>query len=215
MPVPKKEIISLLEKKAFDELSVLSMSDGKVISRLISLSYDKDKTLSWRAMEAIGLATRQMAGSNPEHVRNIAGRLLWMMRDESGGMAWSAPDILGEIVRNNPVLCVDLAPIVASFHDEKMLCSGVLRAIGRMGRINRETTEHAIPIIRSYLGSVNSTLRGLAAFALGELGSSIHSDDLDGLKDDKSMINFYEDGELRQRTVGELAASALKRLTEH
>jgi hypothetical protein len=208
----KKEIAALLEKKEFSALVRLSLVDKKIISILISLSYDKNDPTSWRAMEAIGLATKEISGSNPETVRNIAGRLLWMIRDESGGIGWSAPEILGEIVRNTPVLCADIAPIIASFHEEIFLCSGVLWALGRIGKINDETVNYAVPIILSYLKSDDNTLRGYAAWTLGEMGNEASVTELENLKDDTSRIKFYEDGELKDKSVGELASGAIEKL---
>jgi len=208
----RKEIITLLEQKAYDALMKLSLADKKTISLLISLSYDKSDRIAWRAMEVIGLATKKIAASNPETVRNIAGRLLWMIRDESGGIGWSAPEILGEIVRNNPVLCSDLAPIIASFHEEEMLCSGVLRALGRIGPINSETVRYAAPIIRSYLRSTDETLRGHAAWATGEMGITESLNELERIKRDDGHFRFYEEGEIRDRTVGEIASAALDKI---
>jgi len=210
----KKEITGLLEKKDYNELVRLSSLDKKVISILISLSYDKNNPAAWRAMEAVGLATGEIAKSKPDSVRNIAGRLLWMLRDESGGIGWSAPEILGEIVRNNPSLCADIAPIIASFHEEKMLVSGVLWAMGRIGRINSETVDYAAPIVRSYLGSPDKTLRGYAAFALGEMGAVESPGELEQLQNDGNVVSFYEDGELREKTVGEIVSRILEKLEE-
>ncbi|MBI4850109.1 MAG: HEAT repeat domain-containing protein [Nitrospirae bacterium] len=212
MPPSKNEIISLLDIKAFDVISNFSCNDRKVISKLISLSYEKKSQVSWRAIEAIGLAAKEISKSHPDVVRNIANRLLWMMRDESGGIPWSAPQILGEIVRNNPGLCSDLAPIIASSHDEIMLRSGVIWAMGRIGKINTETVEYAVPIIRSYIYSSDKTLCGYAVWALGEMGATEVIDDLEALRDDNSSIDFYEEGELKQKTVGKLAAEVLKKL---
>jgi len=209
----KKEIRRLLEQKDFSALEKLP-SIEKNISILISLSYDKQSALSWRAIEAIGLLTAALAKTNPDRIRNIVGRLLWMIRDESGGIGWSVPEILGEIVRNNPVLCQDIAPIIASFHDEKMLTPGVLRAMGRVGRINDETIRYAVPIIRSYLDADDPVVRGLAVNAAAEMGDTDSLMLLDGIKQDSREISLYEDGELVKTTVGRLSAEAAKRLTE-
>jgi len=38
-------------------------------------------------MEAIGLGAKEISKTDPAAVRNIVGRLLWMIRDESGGSA--------------------------------------------------------------------------------------------------------------------------------
>ncbi len=211
MPL-KKQITDLLEKKDFAKLTALPSSHSKIISILISLSYDKKSYISWRAIEAIGFITREISRSDPEIVRNIVGRLLWMIRDESGGIGWSSPEILGEIVRNNPILCADIAPIIASFHEEKMLTAGVLWAMGRIGKINIETVEYAVPIILKYLQSSDKTILGYAAWAIGETGALEAVNELQKLKNNNSHIDFYENGDLKEKTVGEIAINALKKL---
>ena len=208
----RREVITLLEKKQYDGLVRLSFSERKILSMLISLSYDKKNPISWRAMESIGLITKETAKTNPELVRNIVGRLLWMIRDESGGIGWSSPEILGEIVRNNPELCSDIAPIIVSFHEEKMLSAGVLKAIGRIGMINTEFIEYAVPVVLSYLHNPNPILRGLAAWSLGETGTAESLNELQKLINDDNILLFYEDGELREKTVGEIAAKSIARL---
>lgn len=208
----KRHIIDLLEKQAFHDLTSLNASYHKVFNILISLSYDKKKQLSWRAIEAVGIVAKEIAESDPETVRNITGRLLWMLRDESGGIGWSAPEMLGEIVRNNPVLCADLAPIVLSFHYEKMLTAATLRASGRIGGINDYTVSYAIPVILPYLNSSDNAIRGHAVYALGELGAVGAGPRLAGLKSDNGKFDFYDNGELKEVTVGEIASIALSRL---
>lgn len=210
LPV-KKNIITLLEKQEYYNLTGLS-SPHKIINILLSLSYDKTKDITWHAIEAVGVFTKDIAASSPETVRNIAGRLLWMLRDESGGIGWSCPEMLGEIVLNNPVLCSDIAPIVVSFHEEKMLTAGVLRAAGRIGRINNETVGYAIPIILPYLSSKDDMIRGNAAYALGELGAIGSVILLNKLKTDTACIHFYNGRKLQTRTVGEIASEALEKL---
>lgn len=205
----KKEVIRLLEQKEYEEILKLSPSVHKIINILISLSYDKTQHIAWRAIEAMGLVSKQIAETDTETVRNIVGRLLWMIRDESGGIGWSVPETLGEIVRNNPQLCADIAPIIASFHEEKMLTSGVLWALGRIGKINNETVGYAIPILLPYLQSADHKLRGYAAYALGRLGAIGAVPKLEQLRNDNSPVSCYEDGELHEKTVGYFAEQAL------
>ena len=211
----KKEVTGLLSEKRFDELTGRTSGNRKLIGNLISLSYDKADVISWRAIEAIGLITGKIAPSDPDFVRNTVGRVLWMIRDESGGIGWSAPETLGEIVRNNPELCADIAPIIASFHEEIMLRKGVMRALGRIGKLNIDFTDYAIPIVTHYLDSPDSTLRGYAAWACGRLGAVLTADRLEKLKGDKSIIPFYKERELKEVTVGEIAGHALDAFQLH
>ncbi|HDO25139.1 MAG TPA: HEAT repeat domain-containing protein [Nitrospirae bacterium] len=208
----KKKIIGLLEKREYGKLAGLSPNASKLFSALISLSYDKKNTLAWRAIEAIGVITARISLSDPATVRNLAGRLLWTIRDESGGIGWSAPEILGEIVLNNPDLCADIAPVIVSFHEEAPLRTGVLRAIGRMGRSNAEMAAYAIPVALPLLSSPDPVTRGCAAWALGQLGASEAASEFEKLVNDTDTFTFYEDGELKEKTVGGIAGEALEPL---
>ncbi|MEN8261861.1 MAG: DVU0298 family protein [Nitrospirota bacterium] len=208
----KKEITNILSEKKYDELIKQSSNTRRVLTMLISMTYDKDSVISWRAMEAIGLITGRIAGTDPDMVKSTTGRLMWMIRDESGGIGWSAPEILGEIVRNNPLLCADIATIIVSFHEEIMLTAGVMRAAGRMGKTHTEMVDYAGPIIVSCLNNQDRSIRGYAAWAAGELGVALAADRLESLRSDTDSILFYEKEELINKTVGELAGAALAKI---
>jgi len=208
----KKNILSLLETRDLQEISRLKASPFKIINNLVSLSYDKKNNISWRAIEAVGIFTGEMGKEDAEFVRNIVGRLLWMIRDESGGIGWSVPEMLGEIVKNNPVLCADIAPVIISFHEELMLATGVLWAAGSMGELNKETIEDSVPLIRPFLKSSDAIQRGYAARALGVLGASDSRQDIEGLVNDDNIIPVYDDGDIQKKTVGDIAAEALSKL---
>ena len=212
MTEPKEEIIKRLQGKKYRDLINLPYGRRRTLRLLLSLSYDKKDVISWRAMEAIGVITAEIAKEDPGHVRNTVGRLLWMMRDESGGIGWSVPEILGEVVRNNPELCADIAPIIVSFHEEKMLNAGVLWAIGRIGKINAEFIDYAVPIIISCLESPEMILRGYAAFACGKLSALTAVNELEKLRGDTGLVPFYEEGELKEKCVGEIASEAIETL---
>lgn len=176
------------------------------------MTYDKQSIISWRAIEAVGIIAGSLSKTNPGIVRNLIGRLLWMIRDESGGIGWSSPEMLGEIVRNSPGLFPDIAPVIVSFHDEKMLTAGVLRAIGRIGKINAGFAEYANTIAVRYLSDTDPVIRGYASWALGETGTSESAKALTELQNDNSVIAIYAEGELKEITVGEIAAEAIKKL---
>jgi HEAT repeat protein len=207
MPPLKKDIESILSKRSYKEILDLPADRSRIMNRLVSMTYDKKKVSAWRAMEAIGILSAEIASTDPEFVRNLAGRLLWMIRDESGGIGWSAPEILGEIVRNNPELCADIAPVIASFHEELMLEAGVMRALSRIGRLNDETAGYAMPIIRNALSSENPDVRGSAVMAFAAMSDEKWDKLLDPLLDDDTVIDVYDNGELVQKRIGDMTAS--------
>lgn len=208
----KNEIIKLLSDKKYDALMKLPLSNGRLLSSLISLTYDRKSIISCRAIEAFGIVSKEIAKTKPELVRNAVGRLLWMIREESGGIGWSSPEMLGEIVRNNPELFSDIAPVIMSFLDEEMLASGVLIAAGRIGEVNPELIAHAIPLIISHLQNTEPILRGIAAWALGILCVKEAEAGLKELINDSSKIIIYDKSELYVKTVGEIAMESLARI---
>ncbi|MBI5195639.1 MAG: hypothetical protein HZA10_04910 [Nitrospirae bacterium] len=68
------------------------MQERGVLRLLVSMTYDKQSIISWRAIEAVGIITGRLSKTNPEIVRNLIGRLLWMIQKEItvGGIAKEA-----------------------------------------------------------------------------------------------------------------------------
>ncbi len=203
----KKKVAEALESGDHEGLFNMWSSDNRVFRTLISMTYDRKSLISWRAIEAVGVLTGKKSVTDPGSIRNITGRLLWMIRDESGGIGWSIPDMLGEMVRNSPVFLSDIAPIIISFHEEDMLLPGVLRAIGRIGELNRELVPDGIPILLSCLESPDPYICGISVWSLGNLGEAEGNDRINGLCSDTRSLIIYYDGELHDTTVGEIAKS--------
>lgn len=208
----KNEIIKLLSDKKYDALMKLPLSNGRLLSSLISLTYDRKSIISCRAIEAFGIVSKEIAKTKPELVRNAVGRLLWMIREESGGIGWSSPEILGEIVRNNPDSFSDIAPIIVSFLDEDMLAEGVLWAVGRIGERRPEMVRDVVLRVIPYLQSSDSAKRGIAAWTLGILCAEKAESRLKELINDSSEIIIYDKSELQVKTVGEIAMESLARI---
>lgn len=206
MPVGlKKKVAEALESGDHEGLFRMWSSDNRVFRTLISMTYDRKSLISWRAIEAVGVLTGKKSATDSGLVRNITGRLLWMIRDESGGIGWSIPDMLGEMVRNSPVMLSDIAPIIISFHEEEMLLPGVLRAIGRIGESNRELVSDGISLLFSCLESSDPYLCGISVWSIGKLGEAGKYDRISGLCSDTRRLIIYYDGELHEITVGEIA----------
>jgi len=201
----KKEIIRLLEERNYQALCEIERKGPSMIRTLISLTYDKEGLLSWRAVEAIGILSGVLAESDPSRARNLVQRLLWMMRDESGNNPWSVPEMLGEIVRNSPEEFSDMAPIIESFHDEEMLRCGVLRALARIAEVSPGLVASSSLLIERYLGDDNEAVRAHALLLAGKLGLKQHCALFESLVADRSVVRIYRDGELRILTVGQIA----------
>ena len=164
----RKEILPLLEEKKYDEIVEIAKKDTRGLFRLlIGITYDKSDVLCWRAIEVTGIIAGEIAKTSPEVIRNLAQRLLWMLRDESGNNLSSAPEMLGEIVRNSPDAFADIAPVIASFHDEVMLRHGVLRAIFRIGEVRPDLISVSAEFIEPFLRDEDPVVRAYALLIAG------------------------------------------------
>lgn len=212
MPTLKNNIKAALLKPDFDSIVSMALKEKRVFRILISLAYDKTELICWRAIEAIGKAAGALKKKDPDFVRNIVQRLLWSLSEESGGIGWSAPDMLGEIVINAPDVFPDIPPIILSFNEEESFLPGVLRAMGRIAEAGINGLDRSLCrdiIIRS-LNDKSPFVRGIAIWAASMLKMMELKDRVSSLlKDDDSFL-LYEDHGLKEISVKEMAGRFLK-----
>ncbi len=128
--INKKDFISLLENMDFETIEKASLHNQNIFSWLISLSYDKEKEISWKAIDAMGkIAKAYVSVKNIEPLRNTIRKLLWSMTDESGGIGWRSAELIGEIIMADPELFQDIIPILWSQREEESFLESVLRAM--------------------------------------------------------------------------------------
>jgi len=208
----KARIINLLKTCSYDEIAEISKKDKAVIRRIISLAYDKDDVISWRAVEAMGIVALKLAEERMDVIRDTIRRLLWSMGEESGGIGWSSAEMLGEIIRSNPDEFADIIPIVWSFKEEDMFRAGVLWAMGRIADVRPDLVVFISKDIRQMLSDKNPAVRAYAVCTIGKLGVKDLLKETMSLLEDNSPISFYKDYELQKKTVGDIVREATKEI---
>jgi len=208
----KERIKSALGDRSYDEIADMARRDKGVIRRLISLAYDKDDVMAWRAIEAMGSVAGELSKERIDIVRDTIRRLLWSMGEESGGIGWSAAEMLGEIIRSNPDQFIDIIPIVWSFHEEEMFRAGTVWAMGRIASVRPDLVRFILKDVQGMITDKNPTVRGYAAWVIGILGADSLLEDINKLVNDQSAINFYYGGELTRKTVGCMVKEAISKI---
>lgn len=99
----KTKILEVLAGENFkEEIALLiTVYSSKMITPLFSASYNPSKEIRWHAVSSFGYLTKYLAENNPTKIREIMRRCIWMLTEESGGIPWNAPAIMGEIIANN------------------------------------------------------------------------------------------------------------------
>ena len=214
--MPLKETLrGLLVLGSLEGVAELAERRRRVLGSLVSLTFDLDPLISWRAVEAMGVACDRLAEVDPESVRQHVRRLNWLITEESGGICWRSPEAMAEVVCRRPRLLADYLPIIVSLLQEMAeedlghFRAGILWAIGRLGPAVREHVPRVLPAIAAALDHGDSQVRGMAVWCLSEVGQGACITDRPDLLSDEGPVDLYEEGRLAHTTVGCLARRAV------
>jgi len=215
----KKEVLRLFQTKDLVAAlkAVAAMPARQVVNPLFGLLYHGDPRVRWYAVAAMGEVVSALADRDMESARVIMRRLMWNLNDESGGIGWGSPESMGEIMARHSGLAREYASILVSYLDpdgnyleHEDLQAGLLWAVGRLARVQPELMADAGRLIVVHFTSKNSLLRGMALWAaLALRPKAVAGQHLQQLCGDSSEIAIFQDGELKSRRIGDLAAELL------
>ncbi|MFA4909834.1 MAG: DVU0298 family protein [Desulfobacteria bacterium] len=217
----KRKVLSLLKLSDFDQaLDELSkLPTHRVINPLITSLCTDDEEMKWRAVTAMGFIVSNVAEKDMEAARTVMRSLMWSLNDESGGIGWGAPEAMGEIMACNKGLAEEFAHILLSYIredgnyiDYQPLQRGVVWGLGRLAQMRPDILREkdATRILCPCLGSSDTTVRALAAWAVGLLGVEDGRSQLEALLTDNAEVHLYRDRYLGVRRISEMAREALE-----
>lgn len=201
----REQIVPLLKEGNFSELTQLAGLESQVAAILMQFFYDPGDLLQWRALEGLG----HVAGSHPEQVQKLINRLLYLLNEDSGSTGWGAAAALGEIGRHQISLVKEIIPMFVGFLEEPFSQEPMLWGVGRLAEVHPELLYEVLPVIVPFLTSSEPQLRALAAWSLGKARYRQASDAIQALKGDDHQVHLYDQGQLLQTTVGQVAQKAL------
>jgi len=217
MPIQKKTILPLLELNDLAALVSIAKEKPRLVSLLVRISYDKDTLAGWRAIKAVGLIAKEFVRADSyEYLRNTIRKLRWSLSDESGGIGWSAPELIGEIVSADPRRFADIVPLIADVYtiEEDVFRPGVLYAFSRIAESAPDLVAPFADIINSALIDKNAQVRLYALETIGKLKDmfdfSSARDVIERLKHDNSEVWVYHDNMFVNIVVGDIAKNIAK-----
>ncbi len=96
---PIDQLRAWLRAGELQRLLAFAHQHRRTLSYLTALTYDPEPLTAWRALDAAGwVAGQAIQAGEIEWVRNHLRRCQWLLSDESGGIGWRAPEMMGEIV---------------------------------------------------------------------------------------------------------------------
>lgn len=213
--IVKTRLRELLDTRRIEEIVDLAGRQRRVLGTLLSLTFDAEPLIAWRAVEAMGAAAARIVDDDPDYVREHLRRLRWLISDESGGICWHAPEAMAEIIHRRPALFSAHIPIVVYLfrvmepEDLVRFRAGILWAIARLGDIAANEVEAVLPSIAACLDDPDPQVRGMAVWCLAQSRRTEPLKARSDLLSDAGTAVLYLDGHLVRRSVAELARQAL------
>ncbi|HEY7724533.1 MAG TPA: hypothetical protein VH880_04315 [Anaeromyxobacteraceae bacterium] len=185
-----------------DALTRWAAAEPGAARLLQQLLFDDDEIIRWRAVEALGRVAAVLARRGLEPVRELARRTLWLMNDESGGLLWYGPQVLGAVLAGVPALCRELGPVLAGFLEEEPFRAGTRWALWRLAEVSPDVVRGAAAELVPSLADPDPAVRVHAALALRAAGAEVPD-----LARDQTPVSVFDHrtGQLRATTVADAA----------
>lgn len=219
----KQELFRILAEDDVGAIKRLLVpyAPADIVNHLFSALCSTSERVRWHAVTVFGWVVPAMADDNLESARIIMRRLLWSLNDESGGIGWGAPEAMAEIMARDQRLTREYLHMLLSYAREDgpeifqdgnflempMLQRGLLWGIGRLCVARRQLLLEAgiAAELRTYLGSADHVVRGLAVWCLTALGDDSARQEVLPLLADDAEVPVYQEDRQWVATVSELA----------
>ncbi len=217
----KKEVFRLLQSDDFEKsLAVLvSMPSIQAINALFSTLCAQDQLIKWRSVKAMGKLLAKLANDDIESARVVMRRLMWSLNDESGGIGWGAPEVMGEAMFQSDVLAKEYATMLGSYADEDgnflehvPLQRGLLWGWVRLSEKRPDSLRSWGSHLLKYLKAQDPVVRGHAVMAIGNLGVVQARRELANLLNDETEFETFETDKILTLRIKDVAQQTIDRL---
>lgn len=176
--------------------------------------YNIDKRIKWSAIEAVGeLMKHWWEQGYKARVREYIRNLFWSMNDESGGIGWSSPQTVAEIIVSIPELIDPYGNMmVAHSLGEPFLVKGGLWGIGKLGRLITEAVDFFKDKVLATFNSDDAETLGLASWSMGETVFRPALIFLKKLNLRSEPVCIFIEGNFEEKTVGDWAKEAIDKI---
>ncbi len=215
----KRTLAKMIRNEDVDQIwkTMDGWSAKFTISPLLSLIYQVDQQVKYRAVVLLGRVMNKLASEDMEAARVVMRRILWSLNEESGGIGWGMPEALGEIMAMNRPLAEEYGHILVSYMREE--CYLELPALQRglmwgLGRLAESYPEKILAFqgdghMQMYLESEDMEVVGLASRNFGILKTPEAAYWIGKLYDEEKEVRIFKDGVFIDTTVGKLARQAV------
>jgi hypothetical protein len=207
----KQNIEVLVREFDVEPILAAAQEDKRMIRNLQRLIYSGDDLLRKRAAELMGRACAVIADEDPAAVSKLLQGLFYAITD-TAAFTWGAFEAIGEIISHRPDLYAGYVAQIYQFLADATRRAQALEAIGRVALARPDLLRKHTFHFFVYLRDPDPAVRAHAARLMGSLGAFEAKGDLEGLQGETDGLRIYENGNLHETTVGQVASEALKKI---
>ncbi|MEW6416620.1 MAG: DVU0298 family protein [Nitrospirota bacterium] len=210
----KQQVKDLLEKRDYDRLLDLCDKDRHFWKELRFCLYDINESIRWPAIEAVAkLMQRWWKSGQKDRVREYIRNLFWSITDESGGIGWSSPQTIAEIIAKIPELLDPYRSVmIAHAFEELPLIRSGLWGIGRLGKEITDAVDFFQGKVLAAFQSEDAETLGVAAWAMGEVGFRPALPLLKKLLERNEHVRIYIEGVFCEKPLGQWVKEAINKI---
>lgn len=207
----KQKIEKLVREFEIAPILKAATQDKKLIKNLQRLLYTGDDLFRLRAAETLGRVSAIIAEKNPGAISKLLQILFYAITD-TAAFTWGAFEAIGQIIAHKAELFSGYAPQLYQFLPNEALRAQVLQTVGTIAKARPDLfRKHAFHFL-SFLTDPDFQVRGYTAWILGNLAAHEAREGLENLRGDSFEIGIYDNGNLQQKSVGQVASEALEKL---
>ena len=212
----KQQVKALLYQRNHSRLVELCGENRKIWTELRFRLFDMDEKIRWSAIEAVAQFMKHLwREGKTEKVRVYMRTLFWSLNDESGGIGWSSPQTIAEMIVHIPELLDPYGSMmIAHTLDEPPLVQSGLWGIGRLGKRVAESVEFFRDLVLAVFQNDDAETLSLASWALGEAGFGPALPFLEKLLERQEAAQIYFDGDFHEKQVGQWAREAIEKINK-
>lgn len=206
----RKKVKNHLGSNDLKAIAELAKKDRRAMSALVRYSYDKGSVESWRAIKAIGMATKAIIDKEYDFVRETVRKLIWSIMEESGAIGWSAPEMLGEISAADPKKLHDIIPIIPSYYDEIFFRAGVMYSMSRLSDEVPDEIKKQKEFVKKSLTDENPLVKVYGLLTAKKLSLAEVSDLVKQLESSGEETEIYDGASFKTVKISEIAKDVSK-----
>jgi hypothetical protein len=210
----KESVADLLRKRDYARLLDLCEEDRGYWQAVRSHLYDLEERIRWASVETVSkLMQLWWESGKEEKVRQYVRTLFWSISDESGGIGWSSPQVIAEIIAHIPALIDPYGSMMIAYSiEEPPLIKGCLWGIGRLGRSIVEVVDSFREKILAVFGMDDAEILGLASWAMGQVGFYPAIPFIEKLSSRSEPVVIYVDCDFIKKPLGHWVEEAIHKI---